>query len=67
MPKIFPNYRKRLDKKSLFSYIKFSNTQNIRIMRKGENYEYLKNIDNRETLFKDFCKKEEKNEICRKL
>lgn len=31
-------------------------------MRRVENYEYLKNNDNRESVFGGFCKKEVKNE-----
>ncbi len=31
-------------------------------MRREENYEFLKNSDNRESVFDRFCKKEVKNE-----
>ncbi len=36
-------------------------------MRRDENYEYLKNSDNRESVFGRFCKNEAKNENDRRV
>ena len=48
-------------------YIKNLITHIKREMRKQINYEYLKNSDERESVFCDFCKKEVKNENGRSM